>query len=39
MKEIIETSKGRFVDEVEWTSDKEEITYEEFKTLINDFTR
>ena len=25
-----------FVDEVEWVSNKKEITYEQFKTLINE---
>ena len=28
-----------FVDEIEWVSDKQEVTYEQFKTIINDFTR
>ena len=36
MKEV-ETSKCRFVDEIEWVSDKQAVNYEQFKTLINEY--
>ena len=36
MKEV-ETSKCRFVDEIEQVLDKQAVNYEEFKTLINEY--